>query len=151
MIVASRANRSRPVALATTLLKWAFFGRGHGRNHGRDLLFAEAARQVHAQGWQDATFHADNLVTAGNLRLYCPEATVTSSDMPLLPMTADRGRTRILAWNATLANNPAAARLVASFGLEEAMATPQVRQVILPRQDLHPRFRRLAFYELTGP
>jgi 4-amino-4-deoxy-L-arabinose transferase-like glycosyltransferase len=139
------------IALATTALKVSFFGQWHGRNLGRDLLFADAGAHLQAQGWSDRCFYADNLVTAGNLRFYAPTATVTSFDLPLLPTPNRTGAAQILVWNATETPTPTAARFLAAIGMRDPMDNPQVQQVVLPRRDLHPRFRRLAFYEAPGP
>jgi hypothetical protein len=140
------------VVLAAATIRVGVYGASHGRNLGRDLLFAEAARMIQRDGLIERPFIADNLVTAGNLRFQLPDLTISSLDMPLFesrPKTGATGSARppMFVWNTSRKVVTAVREHLAAAGLDETSSEMKVRRVALQRDDLHNGFRSLALLE----
>jgi 4-amino-4-deoxy-L-arabinose transferase-like glycosyltransferase len=133
------------VMLIAATVRIACYGAWHGRNLGRDLLFVQAVADIRERGRAERPLIADNLLTAGNLRFYAPELKVTALGMPLFDVGVRNGDAPILVWNASEKMPPYLETYLRRTGADLAHA----ELVELERNDLHARFRRLAFLELS--
>jgi 4-amino-4-deoxy-L-arabinose transferase-like glycosyltransferase len=131
------------VMLVTATIKISVYGAWHGRNLGRDLLFAEAARFIERQGLAGHPFRADSLVTAGNLRFHCPILQVASLDMPLFQVPG-ADAVEVFVWNDSKELFRSVRNHLAARGVADPSTSSEVTHVSLPRADLHPSFRRVG-------
>jgi hypothetical protein len=131
------------VMLVTATIKISVYGAWHGRNLGRDLLFAEAARFIERQGLAGRPLRADSLVTAGNLRFHCPTLEVASLDMPLFQIPG-ADAVEVFVWNDSKELFRSVRNHLAARGVANPSTSPEVSRVSLPRADLHPSFRRVG-------
>jgi len=134
--------------LLTATIKIGMYGARHGRNLGRDLLFAEAARLIERDGLSDRPFVTDNLLTAGNLRFHCPAIAVASLDMPLFQVPgADAAP--VFVWNDSNKLVRSVRDHLAALGATDPATGPGLALVTVPRHDLHRGFRRLGMLAAT--